>query len=138
MAADAAQYAVAYGMDGASFEKQMAQYNATQQPSTSGGVGTGAVNMHHPNLYVRNIPATIDMTGVELMFRRFGVVTGCKYFRNSAVSASSTVACTARSKRTPRSTFLRVFASPEAACSLGEVLVCAGAGALRLRANVHV
>ncbi|GIL55010.1 hypothetical protein Vafri_10676 [Volvox africanus] len=39
----------------------------------------------HPNLYVRNLPPNMDQTAVEVMFRRFGTCTGCKFFKTAAV-----------------------------------------------------
>ncbi|EFJ41215.1 hypothetical protein VOLCADRAFT_107765 [Volvox carteri f. nagariensis] len=39
----------------------------------------------HPNLYVRNLPPNMDQTAVEVLFRRFGSCTGCKFFKTAAV-----------------------------------------------------
>ncbi|PNH07588.1 ELAV-like protein 3 [Tetrabaena socialis] len=40
---------------------------------------------NHPNLYIRNLPPQMDQTGVEVLFRPYGQITGCKHFKASPV-----------------------------------------------------
>lgn len=39
----------------------------------------------HPNLYIKNLPPNMNQTDVEVLFRPFGPVTGCKFFRTASV-----------------------------------------------------
>lgn len=45
----------------------------------------GGAPASHSNLYVRNLPAEFDQTAVECMFRQFGTIVGCKFFKTASV-----------------------------------------------------